>query len=111
MVKIKKKRNKHVAAEASSRPVRKADILYISVVWLFILMLWVVCIMNLIKGNYYGYKNYYDQPVGTFVLLIVLIVMTVFCLIMTIKTIKKRKVDMYSEPKWMNQPPWKWPWN
>ena len=89
---------------------RKIDIIGILLVWLFLAMLWVTCIVNLINGNYYGYRNYYGQPIGTLMLLVFLIVTTFVCLIMTIKTIRKSKVDSYTEPKLMNTLPSEWPW-
>jgi len=27
--------------------------------------LWAICIANLYTGNLFGYRNYYNQPVGT----------------------------------------------
>jgi hypothetical protein len=111
MAKLKTKRGKHPSTSRGARQIRKIDIIAISISWFFLLILWTGCLINVIKGNFIGYRNYYGQNVGIVLLLIFLVVATYVCLVMTIRTIKKRKVDLYSTPKWMDTPPWKWPWN
>jgi hypothetical protein len=93
-----------------SRPIRRGDIIGIAFVGFILMMLWTTCIANLLKGNYFGYQNYYGQPVGTLLLLVVLAVVTPLYIYMTVKTIKDKKVKLSSTPSWMNKPPWKFPW-
>jgi len=106
----RKKRKKSIK-KRNTHPIRRMDVTAILIVWLFIIVLWVTCISGIINGNFIGHVNYYGQPVGYMLLLVFLIVSTCVCLIMTVRTIKKRKVEYNSTPEWMNEPPWKWPWN
>ncbi len=106
---MKRKRSK-ISHNSQSRKLRKSDIIGISVAGVFLLLLWALCIGNLIQGDYFGYKNYFGQPIGTFLLLAFLIIATPINIIMIIKTVKSRRVRLSSTPKWMNTPPWKFPW-
>ena len=101
---MKKSKNAH------SRPIRTIDIIGIAIVGLLLIVLWAACIAHLAHGNYFGHINYYGQPVGPFLLLPVLIVITPLYIYLTIKTIKERKIRLAEKPKWMNKPPWKFPW-
>jgi len=105
-MKVKKKRPLH----NRSRKIRKTDIIGIGIIGILLAILWVTCIGYLVRHDFFGYQNYFRQPVGTFLLLVFLIIATAVYIIMTAKTIKRRKVEMTSTPKWMDTPPWKFPW-
>ncbi len=107
MMKRKRRRTSH---KTQSRKWRKSDIIGIGVGGVILLLLWALCIGKLIQGDYFGYKNYFGQPIGTLILLTFLIIATPIYMIMTIKTVKSRRVQLSSTPKWMNTPPWKFPW-
>jgi hypothetical protein len=103
---MKKKRS----ADKKSRKIRKTDIMGISIAGIILTILWATCISYFVRRDFFGYRNYFGQPVGFFLLLAILIIATPVYIIMTAKTIRKRKVEMTSTPKWMNIPPWKFPW-
>jgi hypothetical protein len=103
---MKKKRS----ADKKSRKIRKTDIMGISIAGIILAIFWATCIGYFIRRDFFGYRNYFGQPVGFFLLLAILIIATPVYIIMTAKTIRKRKVEMTSTPKWMNIPPWKFPW-
>jgi hypothetical protein len=103
--------NKKIAPIKKSGGLRKADIFGLVVAGMFLLILWTTCVINFISGNFMGYRNYYGQPVGTFILLIVLAVATPVYVIVIIRLIRKQKIESYPVPAWMKEPPWKWPWS
>jgi hypothetical protein len=103
---MKKKRPK----DKHSRKIRKTDIMGISIAGIILAILWAICIGYFVRRDFFGYQNYFGQPVGTFLVLVILLIATPVYIIMTVKTIRKSKVDMTSTPKWMNIPPWKFPW-
>jgi L-asparagine transporter-like permease len=102
--------NKKRSLPNESRKVRKTDIIGIGIVGVLLAILWATCIGYLVRRDFFGYQNYLGQPVGTFLLFVFLIIATAVYVIMTAKTIRKRKVEMTSTPKWMDSPPWKFPW-
>ena len=102
--------NKKKSKRQNIRKLRTTDKIGIAFVWLFLIILWATCIVNIVNENYFGYKNYFGQPVGTYLLLSILIIATPICIIMTFKTIKNKSVETPSVPEWMNKPPWRLPW-
>jgi len=105
-MKIKRKR----FLDNRSRKIRKTDIIGIGIIGILLVILWATCIGYLVRRDFFGYQNYFGQPVGIFLLLVILIIATPVYIIMTAKAIRKRKLEMTSRPKWMNTPPWKFPW-
>jgi len=103
---MKKKRS----ADKKFRKIRKTDIMGISIAGIILAILWATCICYFVRGDFFGYQNYFGQPVGTFLVLVILLIATPVYIIMTAKTIRKRKVEMTSTLKWMDTPPWKFPW-
>jgi hypothetical protein len=101
----KKKTNKQ---KTKPRKIRKVDIVAFIIAFIFLAILWTVCISYLFSGNYFGYDNYYGQPVGTLLLLIVLIVATPVFFIAIWKTIKGQEIGTLNG---MDKPPFKWPWD
>ena len=80
----------------------------------FLLVLWVTCLANLFSGNFFGYKNYYGQPVGTLLLLAVLIIITPIVGIMVWKSYKgeypKRQKGKYKRRYNHDNESDRWPW-
>lgn len=93
-----------------SRPIRHVDIAGIVLIGLILAILWTTCLAYVLQGNYFGYRNYYNQPVGTLLLLIVLAIITPLYIYMAIKTIRDKRIRPTTTPAWMNKPPWKFPW-
>ncbi len=102
--------NKRRSANKPYRKIRKVDIIGIGIIGILLVILWATCVGYLVRGDFFGYQNYFGQPVGTLLLLVFLIIATPVYIIMAVKTIRKRKVEMTSTPKWMDNPPWKFPW-
>ena len=86
----KKKRNKK---KIKQRKIRRVEILAFAIAFLILAILWTVCISYLFSGNYFGHDNYYGQPVGTLLLLIVLVVATLVYFVAMWKTIKGQKIE------------------
>jgi heme/copper-type cytochrome/quinol oxidase subunit 2 len=100
------KRNK----DKKSRKIQRKDIVGIMLAGFIIISLWLICIRHLVQGNFVGHENYYNQPIGTFMLLLVLLIATPIYIYMVLMTVKYRRVKLISTPRWMQTPPWKLPW-
>jgi len=71
-----------------SKQEKKLLIISCAVIGTIFLSLWAVCIANLYNGNLFGFRNHYDQPVGTLLLLSVLIICTPLLIIVFWKAFK-----------------------
>jgi uncharacterized membrane protein len=92
------------------RKIRRADIAAIIVSAILLVILWVKFIDLFISKNYFGYFNYYGQPVGIFLLLVMLVVITPLFFIIAWRTINRGNKNQYNTPQWMQKPPFKFPW-
>lgn len=92
------------------RKIRMTDKIGIGLVWLVLVGLWVTCIDHIVNGQYFGYSNYYGQPVGTFLLLTVLVIVTPIAAVMTYKTVRDKGIKTTRVPERMERPPWRFPW-
>jgi len=108
----KKIRNKATLKPVRRRKLRKIDIIGFLSIGVFLVMLWVICLSYLLRKDYFGYHNYFDQPIGTLMLLIILIIGTPVYLVMLWRqfrgTADYTKPD--DSPSWMKKPPFKLPW-
>jgi len=92
---------------------RLLDILGTVIGFFVLAILWFQCILYLRTGNFFGHKNYLGQPVGTILLLIILTIITPIVFIKTWQIFfgkKEEKAKITERPKWMEEPPWRFPW-
>ena len=109
MKKIKKESNKQRPQSKFDKRINRLGFWFSFV---FIVILWVTVISYIKSGNYFGHSNYMGLPVGTFLLLPVLIVATGVFIYAVWKHFHGVEVmnRIGKNPKWMNKPPYKWPW-
>jgi len=89
--------------------------------FIFVLLLGIIVLQAFLRissGDYAGGENYMRQPVGPFqqlagilIVLIVLIIGAYYHFRSKPKRSKKEKrLDDAPRPKWINEPPYKFPW-
>jgi len=109
MKKNKKKSNKQRPQSKFDKRINRLGFWFSLI---FLLILWVTLISYVKSGNYFGHSNYMGLSVGTFLLLPALIVATGVFIYAVWKHFKGIEImnKTIKNPKWMNKPPYKWPW-
>lgn len=84
------------------------------VVCVFLVILAGQALLRILSGDLIGGKNYYGQPVGPVLQLIVVLACLIVIAIMAWRhwcgDRKPDKEKHYRNPEWKRQPPYKFPW-
>ena len=78
---------------------------------LILIVFWIKCISLIVSGQYEGYLNYFYQPVGAFILLIVLSVTTFVILVIAYKGLlgKPEKPERLTTNQKRSERNFRWP--
>jgi hypothetical protein len=96
------------------RRLRRVEVLGMGIFGFLLIILWTQCIWYFMSGHFFGHKNYYGQPVGTFLLVAMLMVFTLVFFVIVWRILRGRPImrgePSAKSPSWMEEPPFKWPW-
>lgn len=93
---------------------KRSTILGWSIAFLMILILAAQAISDLVSGRFWGRTNYFGQPITPILQLLMFVFFLVVAVLMILAKTKGHKPQKDKthdiEPKWMDKPPWRFPW-
>jgi len=93
---------------------RQITIMGIGIVCLMLVMVVGQALLRISSGDFIGGKNYFEQPVGPILQLIVALVSLIGVAVLAWRLRhgepKQSKKTDWRKPTWMKKPPYKFPW-